>query len=269
MPPKKSTKKREVKPKKLRQKQKQKQQQNVRVNVTQTGGGASGGGGGGGSFPVYIPQQIQQPIPQQFRDTSGENMRLTGLIENLENKIANFKLPVAPVAVEPAPNPANDAATQTAVFNAPITYNDDLAEEVVREITKIESAKNTPAKPPSVFNAPNENNASLMERIIPRETGYASEYGGETDTGSARKRKPRKDKGVSRGSIKEKYRQVGFEEGVPTGRNIQNEFVMGVEQMQNRAIKPGQMRLVPNEETPVLEQPVQSSSSSSSNINFA
>lgn len=269
MPPKKSTKKREVKPKKLRQKQKQKQQQNVRVNVTQTGGGASGGGGGGGSFPVYIPQQIQQPIPQQFRDTSGENMRLTGLIENLENKIANFKLPVAPVATEPAPNPANDAATQTAVFNAPITYNDDLAEEVIREIDQMVLKPKPIAKPPAVFNAPNENNASLMERIKPPDTGYVSEYGGgETDT-TPKPRKPRKDKGVSRGSIKEKYKQVGFAEGIPAGRNIQNEFVMGVEQLQARAIQPGQMRLVPNEETPVLEQPVQSSSSSSSNINFA
>lgn len=265
MPPKKSTKKREVKPKKLRQKQKQKQQQNVRVNVTQTGGGASGGGGGG-SFPVYIPQQT----PQQFRDTSGENVKLTGLIQSLENKIANFRPPVvAPVAVEPAPNPANDAATQTAVFNAPITYNDDLAEEVIREINQMGIKPKPVAKPPAVFNAPNENNASLMERINPPDTGYVSEYGGgETDT-TPKPRKPRKDKGVSRGSIKEKYKQVGFAEGIPAGRNIQNEFVMGVEQLQARAIQPGQMRLVPNEETPVLEQPVQSSSSSSSNINFA
>ena len=164
MPPKKSTKKREVKPKKLRQKQKQKQQQNVRINLTQ-----SGGGGGGGSFPVYIPQQT----PQQFRDTSGENVKLTGLIQSLENKIANFRPPVvAPVATEPAPNPANDAATQTAVFNAPITYNDDLAEEVIREIDQMVLKPKPIAKPPAVFNAPNENNASLMERIRKVERGY-------------------------------------------------------------------------------------------------
>jgi hypothetical protein len=160
MPPKKSAKKREVKPKKLRQKQKQKQQQNVKVNVTQTGGGASGGGGG--SFPVFIPQQT----PQQFRDTSGENVRLTGLIQSLENRIANFRPPVvAPLAVEPVPNPANDSATQTAVFNAPITYNDDLAEQVIREIDEMGIKAKSIAKPPPIFNAPNENNMSLADRI--------------------------------------------------------------------------------------------------------
>lgn len=164
MPPKKIAKKREVKPKKLRQKQKQKQQQNVRINLTQ-----SGGGGGGGSFPVFIPQQT----PQQFRDTSGENVKLTGLIQSLENRIANFRPPVvAPVETEPVPNPANDAATQTAVFNAPITYNDNLAEEVIREINQLEIKPKPIAKPPAAFNAPNDNNASLMERIRKVEKGY-------------------------------------------------------------------------------------------------
>jgi hypothetical protein len=262
MPPKKSTKKREVKPKKLRQKQKQKQQQNVKVNVTQTGGGASGGGGG--SFPVYIPQQT----PQQFRDTSGENVKLTGLIQSLENRIANFRPPVvAPVAVQPAPNPVNDSATTTAVFNAPITYNDDLAEEVIREIDQMVLKPKPTAKAPPIFNAPNDNNMTLADRIIPQESGYVSEYGGgETDTPSTRKRKPRKDKGVARGSIKEKYKEVGFQEGIPAGRNIQNEFVMGVEQMRDRQIQPGQMRLVPTEEM-MVNAPAQSSSSSA--VNFA
>jgi len=156
MPPKKSTKKREVKPKKLRQKQKQKQQQNVRINVTQ-----GGGGGGGGSFPVFIPQQT----PQQFRDTSGENVRLTGLIQGLENRLANFRPPVVAPVAEPAPNPANDASTATAVFNAPITYNDDLAEEVIREIDNLNIKAKPIAKAPPAFNAPNENNMSLADRI--------------------------------------------------------------------------------------------------------
>lgn len=236
--------------------QKIKQIQKVNVQVT------SGGGGGGTAAPAPF-------IPQQFRDTSGENVQLLNLVKSVSDNLARGNiLGKAPVfaAPEVPPNPANDASTTKAVFNAPITYNDDLAEEVVREITKIESARNTPAKPPAVFNAPNTNNLSLAERVIPRETGYASEYGGETDTGSARKRKPRKDKGVSRGSIKEKYKEVGFQEGVPAGRNIQNEFVMGVEQMQNRAIKPGQMRLVPTEET-MANAPAQSSSSAE--LNFA
>lgn len=257
MPPKKSTKKREVKPKKLRQKQKQKQQQNVRINLTQ-----SGGGGGGGSFPVYIPQQT----PQQFRDTSGENVKLTGLIQSLENRIANFRPPVVAPVAEPAPNPANDSATTTAVFNAPNNNADNLAEEVIREINQLGIKPKPVAKAPPVFNAPNDNNMSLADRIIPPETGYVSEYGAETDTGSVRKRKPRKDKGVARGSIKEKYKEVGFQEGVPAGRNIQNEFVMGVEQLQARRINQGQMRLVPNEET-MENAPAQSSSSSA--VNFA
>jgi hypothetical protein len=160
MPPKPRRRVKQPEKKKLRQKQKQKQQQNVRVNVTQSGGGASGGGGG--SFPVYIPQQT----PQQFRDTSGENVKLTGLIQSLENRIANFRPPVvAPVAVEPVANPANDAATQTAVFNAPITYNDDLAEEVIRDIDNLYVKPKPIAKPPPIFNAPNDNNMSLADRI--------------------------------------------------------------------------------------------------------
>lgn len=167
MPPKKIAKKREVKPKKLRQKQKQKQQQNVKINLTQ-----SGGGGGGGSFPVYIPQQT----PQQFRDTSGENVQLIGLVKSLENRIANFKPPVvAPVPVEPVPNPANDAATTTAVFNAPINNADSLAEEVIREIDQMVIKPKPIAKPPPAFNAPNENNMSLMDRIRKVEKGYEEE----------------------------------------------------------------------------------------------
>jgi hypothetical protein len=262
--------------KKLRQKQKQKQQQNVRVNITQTGGGASGGGGGGGSFPVFIPQ----PIPQQFRDTSGENVKLTGLIKNLENKIANFRFPVAQA---PIPNPANDAATQTAVFNAPINYNDDLAESVLRAENILPPEPPTESNlVPDALNAPITYNDSLEEQVLRAENLLPSkpkkkkpafiiegeETGGETATEESSiireiKKKRGPQKGTKYGSTKEKYRQVGLEEGIPLGRNIQNEFVMGVEQLQARAIQPNQMRLVPNEETPMLEQPVQSSSSSS------
>lgn len=279
MPPKPRRRVKQPEKKKPRQKQKQKQQQNVRVNVTQTGGGASGGGGGG-SFPVFIPQ----PIPQQFRDTTGENVRLTGLIKNLENRIANFRLPVAQA---PIPNPENDAATQTAVFNAPITYNDDLAESVLR-------AENVlPPEPPiesnlvpDTFNTPITYNDTLEEEVLRAENLLPSktkkkkpvfiiegeETGGETGPEEPSiireiKNKRGPQKGTKYGSTKDKYKQVGLQEGIPIGRNIQNEFVMGVEQLQARAIQPSQMRLVPNEETPVLEQPIQSSSSS--DINFA
>ena len=292
MPPKvKSAKKREVKPKKIRQKQKQKQQQNVKVNVTQSGGGASGGGGG--SFPVYIPQ----PIPQQFRDTSGENMRLTGLIKSLENRIANFRLPVAPIAQPPAPNPENDATTQTAVFNAPITNNDTLGEQVLRAENILPEPPIESNLVPDALNPPITYNDTLGEQVLRAErrrkkkqpvrlviegedTEFVpSESGGiESESSSIlgeikKKRGPKK--GVKYGSTKEKYILQGLQQGVeqgldigiPVGRDVQNEFVMGVEQLQARRIQPSQMRLVPNEETPILEQPSQSSSSSA--LNFA
>jgi hypothetical protein len=194
-------------------------------------------------------------------------VRLTGLIQGLENRIANFRPTVVAPVSEPAPNPANDSATQTAVFNAPNYNADDLGEEVIREIDNLYIKPKPIAKPPPAFNAPNDNNMTLADRIIPQESGYVSEYGGgETDTPSTIKRKPRKDKGVARGSIKEKYKEVGFQEGVPAGRNIQNEFVMGVEQLRAREIQPGQMRLVPTEEM-MVNAPAQSSSSSA--VNFA
>jgi hypothetical protein len=154
MPPKKSTKKREVKPKKPRQKQKQKQkqQQNVKINVTQ-------GGSGGGGAPIILPPQT----PIQFRDTSGENVKLTGLIKDLENRIAGFK---QPIATAPIVNPANDPITTRSVFNAPITYNDDLAEEVLREITELERTnKNKPVKIPAGFNTPITYNDTLGEQV--------------------------------------------------------------------------------------------------------
>lgn len=55
--------------------------------------------------------------------------------------------------------------------------------------------------------------------------------------------------------------KIGIAEGIPLGRNIQNELVMKVEQMQARKMQPGQLRLVPNEQN----QPA----SSSSQVNFA
>lgn len=152
MPRTKSSKKREVKPKKLRQKQKQKQQQNVKINVTQ-------GGSGGGGAPIIIPSQT----PMQFRDTSGENVRLTGLIKDLENRIAGFKQPVA--IKEPISNPANDPITTRSVYNAPINYNDDLREEIIREIKPPSIPKNPPIEVPTGFNAPITNNDDLVEQI--------------------------------------------------------------------------------------------------------
>lgn len=158
----KSSKKREVKPKKpkqkQRQKQKQKQQQNVKINVTQ-------GGSGGGGAPIIIPPQT----PMQFRDTSGENVRLTGLIKDLENRIAGFK-PRMEVK-EPVANPANDPITTRSVFNAPINNTDDLAEEVLREISQLQIGKrNPPLKIPAGFNQPITYNDSLGEQVAREET---------------------------------------------------------------------------------------------------
>lgn len=162
MPPKtKSSKKREVKPKKpkQKQKQKQKQQQNVKINVTQ------GGSGGGGGAPIIIPPQT----PMQFRDTSGENVRLTGLIKDLENRIAGFR-PRMEVK-EPVVNPANDPITTRSVFNAPINNTDDLAEEVLREISQLKiKEKNPPVKIPAGFNEPITYNDSLGEQVQREET---------------------------------------------------------------------------------------------------
>lgn len=273
MPPKSRRRVKQPEKKRPRQKQKQKQQQNVKVMVTQ-------GGSGGGGAPIILPPQT----PIQFRDTSGENVRLTGLINSLSNKIAGFKFPT-PVA--PAPNPANDFATQTAVFNAPINNTDTIAETILRDENVIPEPVAKPNLVPDFFNPPDNSNDSLGEQVLRAENLLPSktkkkkpafiiegeETGGETGTEETsiireikNKRGPKK--GVKYGSTKEKYTNVGLELGIPLGRDIQNEFVMGVEQLQARAIQPGQMRLVPNEETPVLEQPVESSSSSSA-INFA
>lgn len=144
--------------------QKLKQTQRVTVNIT------SGGGGGGSTAPMPF-------IPQPFRDTSGENVQLMNFIKSVSaNMNRGNVLGRAPapefVAPEVVPNPANDSATTSAVFNAPITYNDDLAEEVLREIDQLNIKPKPIAKPPAIFNTPNENNSSLMERIRKVERGY-------------------------------------------------------------------------------------------------
>ena len=98
----------EKKKKKKAQKQKQKQKQkqivktNVKVNVQ------SSGGSGGGGTPSFIPQM--------FRDTFGENQRLVNLVEQIAARVPRQ----AAAAEPPVYNPANDASTRNAVFNAPI-----------------------------------------------------------------------------------------------------------------------------------------------------
>jgi hypothetical protein len=77
-----------------------------------------------------------------------------------------------------------------------------------------------------------------------------------------KQRPPRKDKGVQRGSIKEKVFAEGVEQGmdigIDTGRDLQNQLLMDIQQS---APIPVNFRLRPNEQN----QPA----SSSSEINFA
>lgn len=240
--------------------QKLKQTQRVTVNIT------SGGGGGGSTAPA-LPFYKPEPFVYTKRQNL-DDIKLFNMIQNAAAK-SNMVSGTGNILGKADPevlNPANDATTTTAVFNAPINNTDDLAEQVLREINQLGIKPKPIAKPTPIFNAPNTNNISLADRLLPAQTGYVSEYGGETDTGSTRKRKPRKDKGLSRGSTKEKYKEVGFQEGVPAGRNIQNEYVMGVEQMQNRRILPGQFTIRPPA-PPAMEAPIQSGSSA--DINFA
>ena len=98
-------KKKKKKPLKQKQKQKQIVKTNVKVTVQ------SSGGSGGGGAPSFIPQM--------FRDTSGENQRLVNLVEQIAARVPRQ----AAAAEAPVYNPANDASTRNAVFNAPINLN--------------------------------------------------------------------------------------------------------------------------------------------------
>lgn len=125
--------------------------------------------------------------------------------------------------------PAELSTTVEEVFNRPITTK-SLFEQIAKTQPPAEAYPNIPPYP--------------ME-IIP-------------------KQKPaRKDKGVPRGSIKEKAFAEGVEQGidigVPTGRDLQNQLFMDIQQAQGIPVK---------FRRPAMEAPIESSSSSS-NINFA
>jgi hypothetical protein len=89
-PKRKLTKKNKKKPK--RRPNKSGVHQNVNVkNVIVGGQGGSGGGGSGGggssSYPHYIPQQNQNPIPQSFRNTNTESTEIKELLQSLKEGI--------------------------------------------------------------------------------------------------------------------------------------------------------------------------------------
>jgi len=134
------------KKKKLKQKQKQKQvvKQSVKVTVQ-----SSGGSGGGGSS-----------VPSRFTDTSGENVRLQGLIEQLSRRIpAPIAMPVEqPVLIE---NPVE----MPAVFSKPRILQEERAKAKLEALYQSNSS-NDDETVKKVFNAPNNNNNSISERII-------------------------------------------------------------------------------------------------------
>ena len=135
----------------------------------------------------------------------------------------------APRKKKPVKTKLTEVKTVEEVFNRPITTK-SLFEQIAKTQPPAEAYPDIPPYP--------------ME-IIP-------------------KPKPaRKDKGVPRGSIKEKAFAEGVEQGidigVPTGRDIQNQLFMDIEKA---AGMPVQFR------RPAMEAPIESSSSSS-NINFA
>lgn len=145
-------KKKKKKPLKQKQKQKQIVKTNVKVTVQSSGGG---GGSGGGGVPSYIPQM--------FRDTSGENQRLVSLVEQIAARVPRQ----AAAAEPPVYNPANDASTRNAVFNAPINLN--VPEQVggvkLKQVRKRKPQKITVIKQTATGPVEVEETAEMSEAI--------------------------------------------------------------------------------------------------------
>jgi hypothetical protein len=109
MPPKKDIKKKK-KPLKQKQKQKQIVKQNVRVNVQSSGGSGAGG--------TSVPSLAPSPIPYNYFDRTGENVQIRNLVEEAVRRQAIPRVVQLPADV-PISQPANDATTFNAVYNAP------------------------------------------------------------------------------------------------------------------------------------------------------
>ena len=143
-------KKSKAKPKKQRPKQKQKQKQivkqNVKVNVQ-----SSGGSGGGGS---------SIPMPTRFMDTTGENVRLQNLVQQLIRQPQQAVVPVA------APMPYNDPV---------IDYQEAIAKGKLRAMEAeagnpyFEGDSYRPSNDDvtldDVFRPSNSNNNNIMENV--------------------------------------------------------------------------------------------------------
>jgi hypothetical protein len=182
MPKQSSSSKQLLKKKKTKQKQKQKQivKTNVKVNVQ-----SSGGSGGGGSTPSFIPQP--------FRDTSGENTRLVSLVEQIVARVPRQ----AVAASAPAYNPANDAASVKAVFNAPIDLN--VPNEVGGVGKKLKNKRKI--KVPINIGSETENDPQIVEDIfnapinynIPKELGPSGSSAQQEPVVARRKRRTKAD----------------------------------------------------------------------------
>lgn len=161
MPPKKDIKKKK-KPLKQKQKQKQSVRQNVKVTVQSSGGS----GAGGTSVPAMAPQ-IQyvpqyQPMPMSFLDRSGENVAQRNLVQQAV-KEAPIRTEMKSKSSEEVPyEPANDATTFNAVYNAP----SDLEKPLVAGVGAVSGTKK--GRPSGSKNKP---------KII----AYAVESGAETE----------------------------------------------------------------------------------------
>lgn len=162
MPPKKDIKKKK-KPLKQKQKQKQIVKQNVRVTVQSSGGSGAGGTSVPSMAPQiqYVPQY--QPMPTSFLDRSGENVAQRNLVS--EAVKAPIRTEMKSKSSEEVPyQPANDATTFQAVYNAP----SDLDRPLVAGVGAVgESTKK--GRPPGSKNKP-----KIIAYAV--ESGTESEY---------------------------------------------------------------------------------------------
>ena len=163
MPPKKDIKKKK-KPLKQKQKQKQSVRQNVKVTVQSSGGSGAGGTSVPSMAPQiqYVPQY--QSMPTSFLDRSGENVAQRNLVQQAV-KEAPVRTEMKSKSSEEVPyNPANDANTFKAVYNAP----SDLEKPLVAGVGVVgETKKGRP----------------IGSKNKPKIIAYAVESGQETEGG--------------------------------------------------------------------------------------
>lgn len=164
MPPKKDIKKKK-KPLKQKQKQKQIVKQNVKVTVQSSGGS----GAGGTSVPA------SSPIPFNYFDRTGENVQIRNLVEEAVRRQAIPRVVQLP-ADAPISQPANDATTFQAVFNAP----SDLDRPLVAGVGAVgETKKGRP----------------LGSKNKPKIIAYPVESGTESGSGYSRAGSPQSMRG--------------------------------------------------------------------------